>query len=156
MKQATLIGLICLAVFTVYAPNISNEFSNWDLPAYNTVLQADKPVNMAWRLITDFKGRIVTGYYAPLCSISLMLDKYLVGSKHAVPKVTKTVNLLIHLLNGILVYLLISLITGSPVVSALAMTIFLVHPVQVQSVLWFTQRKTLLGAMCCLASLTFL
>ena len=131
---------------------MGEDFVNWDKSVYGAALHADNPLTMARHLLTDFKGRIVTGYYAPLSSISLMLDKYVVGSQKPAPKATKLINIFLHVCNGLLIFAVVRLIGGGALLAALTMTVFLLHPVQAQSVLWFAQRKTLLSALFTFAS----
>ena len=80
-REFLIISATIAIVLAIYIPNIHISFNNWDMDAYRRVLYAEKPLDMAWRLLTDFQGRIVTGYYAPLSSISLMLDKLVARSQ---------------------------------------------------------------------------
>ena len=59
---------------------------------------------------------------------------------------TVLVNLLIHILNGVLIFYLIQAVGGDLPVCSMAMFIFLIHPVQVAPVMWFAQRKTVMAA----------
>ena len=146
-NKAILISLSVLIVLAIYAPNIEQYFTNWDFQAYERALYSDKPVQTTWRLLTDFQGRLVGGYYAPLCSISLLWDKYLVGSDIPSARVTRSINLVIHCINGVLLFYLMRGVGASFTVCAVTMLIFLVHPMQVASILWEVQRKTVLGAL---------
>jgi len=152
-----LLAAFVLLTMIVYGRNLPQEFAGWDLGAYRAVLDATDPVAMTGGLFMDFKGRIVPGYYAPISSVSLMLDKYLVGSTVAEPSVTAFVNLVFHCINGCLLFLLLSALGADVAFCSIAAFFFLLHPVQVAGVIWFAQRKTVLGAMFCLLSwLSFL
>lgn len=145
-RELLIIASIIAITLAIYIPNINISFNNWDMDAYRRVLYAENPLDMAWRLLTDFQGRIVTGYYSPLSSISLMLDKFVGRSQFPRAEVTVLVNLLIHILNGVLIFYLIQAVGGDLPVCSMAMFIFLIHPVQVAPVMWFAQRKTAMAA----------
>ncbi|MEW6351143.1 MAG: tetratricopeptide repeat protein [Thermodesulfobacteriota bacterium] len=134
---------LCVIVATVaiYVPNFRDGYLNWDYSAYQQVLNRTDYAHLAWELLIDFKGKIVTGYYAPISSLSLMLDKSILGA--GVPQAWQTllINLLLHCVNGVFVrQLLLSLGVNSRA-AGLAMAVFLLHPLQVSSVMWFAQRK---------------
>jgi len=54
-------------------------------------------------------------------------------------------NILLHAANGILFYLFLSRLAGERVWVFFSSLIFLLHPVQVESVVWVSQRKTVLA-----------
>jgi hypothetical protein len=89
------------------------------------------------------------GNYAPLQILSYMLDHALWGLHPAGFLLT---NLLCHLVAGILFYLLVRRIDGRGSVALLAALFFLIHPVQVESVAWISQRKNLLAMVFSLAA----
>ena len=55
------------------------------------------------------------------------------------------VNLAIHILNSLLLFLILLQITGSHLKAAIVAVLFAVHPVNVESVAWITERKTVLS-----------
>jgi tetratricopeptide (TPR) repeat protein len=83
-------------------------------------------------------------YYHPLTWLSLMLDVQLfglnAGAQHAV-------NLLIHTINGILLFLLLNRITSASWLSGLVAALFVAHPVNVESVAWVAERKNVLSTL---------
>ncbi len=62
-------------------------------------------------------------------------------------------NVLLHLINGVLVFLLTRQLTRSPFVAWLTAALFLCHPVQIETVAWVSSRKGLLSATFMLAAL---
>jgi hypothetical protein len=90
-------------------------------------------------------------YYRPLAILSLMGDFYLFGGKIAGYHL---VNILLHLCNALLVYLLAMIILkekkDAPFYSFLAGLLFALHPVNSEAVVWIACRPELL---CCLFSL---
>jgi tetratricopeptide (TPR) repeat protein len=64
-------------------------------------------------------------------------------------------NLLLHLLNVTLVFLILRLVISHKVAACAGTTIFALHPVQVESVAWASEMKGLLGAFFSLISLYY-
>ena len=62
-------------------------------------------------------------------------------------------NVLIHLANGLLVAVLIRQLTGSGFIAWFTAALFLVHPIQIETVAWISSRKGLLSATFMLAAL---
>lgn len=158
MNRLTVVtGMIVILTIAVYGSHLPSEYAGWDFDAYQAVISATDPLGIGRSLLTDFGGRIVPGYYAPVSSISLMMDKYFTGATAASPAVTASINLVIHCINGVLLLVLLRALGAGRIFCGIAVFLFLLHPVQVESVIWFAQRKTLLGAMFCLLSwITFL
>jgi tetratricopeptide (TPR) repeat protein len=82
------------------------------------------------------------GQYNPLSLLSFMLDYSLWGLNPAGYHLT---NIIIHTLNGLLVYRLLLRLHGERLIALVAAAIFLLHPVQVESVAWIAERKGLLS-----------
>ena len=131
-RSPWLLLALCVAItIALYLPHLATAFIDWDLVAYRTILYTTDYWHTAVRLFTDFQGKVVTGYYAPLASISLMMDKWFLGSTEPSAWFTLLVNLLFHCLNGILVCLVLRAVGAGRRVAILAAFIFLIHPVQV-------------------------
>ncbi len=78
--------------------------------------------------------------YIPLTLLSYRLTAAVsdsAGAFHAV-------NLLLHLCNAVLAYLLIAYLTGRRMAGAMASLVFAIHPVNVETVVWLSARKDLL------------
>lgn len=97
---------------------------------------------------TGFPGR-------PLSYLSFLAQR---ASWPADPQAFKIANIGIHLLNGVLVYALVSTLMllrrerQGPWVALAAAAIWLVHPIQVSTVLYVVQRMTELAALFCLCA----
>ena len=139
--------LLVVATLTVYVPNLSQEFISWDRYLYLNILNTREPVATALALFTDWDGKIVPGYYAPIGHMSLLLDRFFLRSAQPDAWFTLLINVLMHCFNGMLVFQLISRVSRSTAVAALASALFLLLPVQVSPVLWFVERKTLVACM---------
>ncbi|MBI5572216.1 MAG: tetratricopeptide repeat protein [Desulfomonile tiedjei] len=140
-----LLGLGVAVTLAIYLAHMGTTFVDWDLVAYRDILHSTDYLKTTVSLFADLKGKVVSGYYAPLSSVSLMLDKFFIGSNSPVPWFTLFLNILFHCLNGILVFQLMRAVGAESDVAVLAALIFLLHPVQVSSVLWFAQRKGLMA-----------
>jgi protein O-mannosyl-transferase len=132
---------LLVATVLVYYPVTRHEFLvNWDDPTYVT-LNPDIRGFTASHLRHAFTS-IYVGNYAPLHIISYMFDYSLWGMRAAGYFLT---NIVLHAVNGILFYLLLFRMNGRRLWAFFAAFIFLLHPVQVESVAWVSQRKNLLA-----------
>lgn len=105
------------------------------------------------------------GYYQPLTALSIRLDGWLavktserVDSDAAHGWASRAfqfhlTNLVLHILNTLLVFVIVRRLSGSLVWPILLTGVFAFHPAQVESVAWIAQRMTLLGGLFALLSL---
>ena len=161
---AVLCLLLVAATLAVYWPVLHCDFVNYDDPEYFAanphVLTGLSPANLGWALTTGY-----TGNWHPLTWLSLMLDVNLFGPGPAGPHFT---NLLLHLANTVLLFLLLRFLMrrrpdncpGAAVSpaqatwwSALVAALFALHPMHVESVAWISERKDVLSTCFALLSL---
>lgn len=96
-------------------------------------------LNEAWRSgIAGFGGR-------PLAQASFALNYYFASSFD--PFLFKATNLAIHLLTGVMVFFVLRRLPLSPSASLAATAFWLLHPIQLTSVLYVVQRMTSLEAL---------
>ena len=149
MKKHLLpVGILLLLTAAVYGRMLGHEFLlNWDDGTYLT----DNPDIRGLTLdhLRNAFTRFYIGNYAPLHILSYMVDYTFWGLNPAGYALT---NLLLHAANGILFYLLLFRLTGERLWAFLAAALFLVHPVQVESVAWLSQRKNVLAMLFLLLS----
>jgi len=129
-------------------PTVWFDFVNWDDPSYvwnNDLIKSWSPSTL-YGVATE----TVTRNYAPLTIGTLLIDHTLWGMN---PSGYHATNVLLHLVNGILVFLLTRQLTRNLFVSWLTAALFLVHPVQIETVVWVSSRKGLVSAMFMLAAL---
>ncbi|MGD8368845.1 MAG: tetratricopeptide repeat protein [Desulfobacterales bacterium] len=136
--------LICLflavGVLTVYGQVAGHDFINYDDPDYVTknphVRQGLTEEGILWALTAAHSAN-----WHPLTWLSHMLDWELFGPN---PMGHHWTSVLIHLINGILLFLLLEKMTGALGKSALVAAFFAFHPLHVESVAWVSERKDVL------------
>lgn len=142
--QASLILVGLLAFW----PTVGFDFVNWDDPSYvwnNHLIKSWSPSNL-YGVATE----TVTRNYAPLTIGTLLVDHTFWSMN---PSGYHATNVLLHLVNGILVFVLTRQLTSNPFASWLTAALFLAHPVQIETVAWISSRKGLVSAMFMLAAL---
>jgi len=97
-----------------------------------------------------FFGEIYNLNYQPLVFLTYAIEYHFFELN---PKVFHTTNVLFHLLNVLLVFKFIRLISGKNNVAIVAAIIFAIHPMRVESVTWVTTRRDVLYAFFYLLSL---
>ncbi len=133
----TLLGLAVLC----YAYALDAEFLySWDDNHYvtkNTRIRDLGPAGL-WQIWSQPHYL----HYIPVTLMSYALD-YLIWELN--PFGYRLTNLLLHALNGILAYLLCLRLQDSRTAAAIAAALFVIHPLQVESVAWISERKNLLS-----------
>ena len=141
-RWAGLIGLfLILAVTVVYLQVGGFEFLNFDDDSYITknphVLSGLTAENVNWAFRTSH-----TGNWHPLTWISHMIDVEFFGMKAGMHHL---VNLLFHIANTLLLFIIFRRMTGAFWKSALVAALFALHPLHVESVAWVAERKDVLS-----------
>jgi tetratricopeptide (TPR) repeat protein len=119
----------------------THDFLNFDDDGYITQnINVHKGItreNIAWAFnITD------VDYWHPLIWLSHMLDLQLFGLN---PGMHHLVNLFLHIANTLLLFFVLKRMTGSLWKSAFVAAVFAVHPLNVESVAWASERKNVLS-----------
>ena len=138
--------LICAALVLVTAAvywQVSGYgFVNYDDPDYAQknmhVLRGITSEGFLWAF-TDTK---TTGNWHPLTWLSLMLDCQLFGPEAKGFHIT---NVLFHIFNTLLLFIVLMRMTGSLWASAFVAAAFALHPLHVESVAWISERKDVLS-----------
>ena len=139
--------LVCLALVVITLATFFGvrrfEFTNYDDPEYVTrnshVTRGLSLEGIRWA----FSAFHVSNWH-PLTWLSHMLDCELFGLDAGAHHV---VNLILHLLNTVLLFLLLWRLTGELWPSAFVAALFGWHPQHVESVAWIAERKDLLCAL---------
>ena len=136
-------GVIILVTMLSYIPAMRGGYI-WDDDHYiteNTTLRTPDGLRRIW-----LEPKALPQYY-PLVHTTFWLEYHL---WHVHPFGYHLVNVLLHALNAILLLLLLSHLRVPG--AWLAALLFALHPVQVESVAWITERKNVLSAFFYLAS----
>ncbi len=142
-----LLTLLVLTVLVYHELPTHSFLANWDDQVYVTRNPAIQGFGLQNQK-TAFSSYYV-GNYAPVQIISYMLDYTLWGLR---PAGFLVANVFYHFLCGGLLYLLLVRHGLRAWGAALGCALFLVHPVQMESVAWVSQRKNLLAMLFFLAA----
>ncbi len=116
------------------------DFTHWDDDLY--VLQNPFIRSLSIRNIAAFFSNTFLGNYAPLHLCTYALDFQIWGLD---PKGYHLTNLVFHLFNTVGTFYLVSIITRNKNAAWLTAMLFAIHPVNVETVAWISQRKTLIA-----------
>ena len=143
-KQIWCGALLVAVTLILYLPVLHHEFlTTWDDNGYVTanphVRTGLKPANLVWAFSTFEQYN-----WHPLTWLSHMLDCQVFGL-NAGPH--HYVNVLIHSANVLLLFWLLCQATNMMWRSFVAAALFAVHPLNVETVAWVAQRKSLLSVL---------
>ncbi len=141
--------LLVFITLVVYSPVRHHSFINYDDEDYvvrNTHIHPGVTVDsVEWAFTTTAQAN-----WHPLTWISHALDCELFGLD---PAGHHLMNLAFHILNIVLLYWALTLLTGSAVRSLMVAALFGLHPLNVESVAWVAERKNVLSTSFFLLSL---
>lgn len=135
--------VMALALLTaaVYGQVRNFDFVNYDDHHYvrdNVMVQK----GLTWQGLQWAFTTTTMANWHPLTWLSYMLDVQLFGLS---PGAGHLVNVLFHLLNSILLFLILQRMTGARWRSACVAALFALHPLHVESVAWIAERKDVLS-----------
>jgi len=143
--------ILSLMILVCYQPVSDYGFINYDDPLYvtdNAHVQAGMTME---GLVWAFRDMKSSSNWHPLTWLSHMIDWQLfranAGGHH-------WTNVVFHLVNTLLLFYVLRLMTGTLWRSACVAALFAVHPLNVESVAWVAERKNVLST--CLGLLTLL
>jgi tetratricopeptide (TPR) repeat protein len=131
----------------VYFPSLSNGIKVWD---DNEYLNNPYVKNLSPAGIVQIFSVYFAGNYHPLTLISLGMDRLMGGNN---PFMFHFTNLLLHLANAFLVFVLVKRLTRNKELALLTFILFGVHTLHVESVAWVAERKDVLYSFFFLLSL---
>jgi tetratricopeptide (TPR) repeat protein len=142
-RQMLLCIVLVMATFAVYLPVRNHEFVRFDDDVYitqNPNVQSGLSLqNIKWAFTTQQ----ATNWH-PLTWLSHMLDCTLFGQNAGRHHL---VNVLFHLANTILLFVVLSRMTKGLFPSAFVAALFALHPLHVESVAWAAERKDVLSTL---------
>jgi protein O-mannosyl-transferase len=141
------LAFIVILSFVAYLPVLNNGLLSWDDNSYIR----DNPLIYSFNLKEIFSRNVISNYH-PLTILTLAAEYRIFGLNatgyHAF-------NLVLHLLNVILVFYAVYLLSDKAGVALLASLLFGIHPIHVESVAWVAELKDLLYTFFFLASWIF-
>ncbi|MFH1420306.1 MAG: tetratricopeptide repeat protein [Planctomycetota bacterium] len=141
----------------VFSPVLTAGFVNQDDRLY--VYGVGRIWSTTWSEALATFGRVhypneTGGYFQPVTALSFMLDAWLTARfKSPTTFQFHATNVMLHLFNVGLLFVLLRRFSGSVLWSALPAMVFGLHPVQVEPVAWVAQRMTLLGTFFSLSAM---
>lgn len=148
MKQRTILAFIlCLTAFTFQRAFFA-EYVLWDDDAliFNNIM-LKMPF---WEALKTASTSYYHGDYFPLTLTSYWIDNALFGM-NAFPQ--HVINWLMHLISVSLLFLFLNKFTQNKTIVYLATLAYAVHPLQTETVMWISERKSLLSSMLTFGSL---
>jgi hypothetical protein len=143
-KRTWLLGLLLVvAIVALYYPVGGYPFVNYDDSAYvieNINVQAELGWDTVQWAFTTLEG----GNWHPVTWLSHALDCQLF---HLNPAGHHNTNLLLHALNALLLFGVLRQATGFTGRAWMVAALFALHPVNVESVAWVSERKNLLSML---------
>jgi len=143
-QQLAAAALLLVMAVLAYAPVYSAGFI-WDDDFYvewNPTLRTADGLRQMW-----FQPSSIPQYY-PLVHTTYWIEYHLWGDR---PLGYHVVNVLLHGLSGVLLWRVLRLLRAPG--AWLAAAVFVLHPVEVESVAWVTERKNVLSLVLALGSL---
>ncbi len=135
--------ILILIICAVFGQVHSFEFINYDDPSYVNenvhIVTGLKWHNIVW-VFTNGHG----GNFHPLTGLSYMLDCQLFGLK---PGLHHLVNLLFHIANTALLFIVLRQMTTAIWQSAFVAALFALHPLHIEPVAWISSRKDVLSTL---------
>ncbi|PCH99327.1 MAG: hypothetical protein COB85_00040 [Bacteroidetes bacterium] len=135
------LAVLMVATYIAFLPVLDNEFTNWDDPKY--IIDNHIIKDLSWErtkaIFMDEERK--SGLYAPLTYLSWAVEFSYVNLE---PYMYHRDNLILHLLNTGLVFLLIMMLVGRIEAAMITAALFGLHPMHVESVAWITERKDVL------------
>jgi tetratricopeptide (TPR) repeat protein len=129
---------------------LQNGFTNWDDPDLlldNNHIRSLSLKNVAELFATSYGG---FGGYTPLVFVSYAIEYHFFRLN---PKAFHSTNLILHIINSLLVFWLVTIIGSNMWIGFLAAAFFGVHPLHVEAVAWIQGRKDLLFSLFYLSGL---
>jgi len=156
-SRTWLVAAMLAAIITVFGRIWNYDWLNWDDPINVTENPYLNPVSVNG-LVTLWR-HAYAGLYIPV-AYSLFAAETLVSRTFGAatapappdPHVFRVVSLCLHALNGSLVWSILRLRAATPIAAAAGAGLFLLHPIQVESVSWISDQRGLLSAALGLAA----
>jgi tetratricopeptide (TPR) repeat protein len=142
-QKLILCVLLAITTLAVYSPIIRAPFLNYD-DALHVTENAHVRAGLTWSTVQWAFRSSETSDWHPITWLSHALDCELFGLSPAGPH---AVNLLLHAINAVLLFLILEAATGFLWQSFGVAALFALHPMNVESVAWISERKDVLSML---------
>lgn len=142
------VGLVVVITALLYLPALDNGFTNWDDDKQviaNPVIRDLSPEGLK-SIFSSF----TVSLYQPLTSLVFAVQYRFFELD---PRAYHTVNVLLHLANVLLVYVLVQSLAQRMGIALIVVTLFAIHPLQVEVVAWVSSLSILLSTLFYLGAL---
>jgi len=139
LRPLPVVVLLGVLTFLVYLNSLQNEFVFDDL---GLIVKSSKITDL--RNLPKILGVDGRAAYRPIRTASHAIDYALFGLN---PAGFRAVNIALHVLNGTLLFFLFRTLLRNPRPALLAAMLFVVHPIQTESVAYISGRRDLLFAL---------
>lgn len=144
-----LTGILVLTL-GIYSNGINNNILNFDDNEY--FQNYPEIVNFSWDSVVKYFTNYYVLMYQPLPILTFALNYHFTGLD---PAPMHMVNIIFHLLNVVLVFVLMKQISNSKNVALIVALLFAVHPMNVEAVTWISARSSSMYSAFYLLSLIF-
>ncbi|MCH8331646.1 MAG: hypothetical protein IH946_09780, partial [Bacteroidetes bacterium] len=148
IRKPIIIIVLLFIVGVTYYSVLSAEFTNWDDDVF--ILDNKVITNLSAQNIKYIFTTAINKHYNPLTTISRAIDYKFYGYE---PWGHHLTNYILHLLNTLLVFWFIYLLTSNNILAIVTTLVFALHPSQTEAVAWLTGRSYLLMTTFYLGSL---
>ena len=146
-RQKQVVILICVGIiagtFVAYEPIRRNGFVTYDDYSY-IVNNPQVTSGLSLQSLGQAFTKSHFFMWHPLTTISHIVDCQFFGLN---PLGHHFVSLLLHIANALLLFWIVNRLTGTIWLSAFVAGVFALHPIQVESVAWAAERKTVLSGL---------
>ena len=132
---------LVVIILTAYWQLPSHEFLSFDDYGY-IIKNTHVHEGITWKNILWTFSKTDFGYWHPLTWMSHMLAFQLFGLN---PSMHHLMNLFLHISNTLLLFFVLKRMTGALWQSAFVAAVFALHPLNVESVAWVSERKNVLS-----------
>lgn len=135
-------SIIAATAILVYWGSLSAGFFPWDDP--DLVVNNGQVHTLSAANVLHYFQASQLGIYQPMTMVAYAVQ-WAIG--HGNPRVFHLFSILIHILSAVIVYRILHILTGSPWTALLTALLFVASPVQVESVAWVAEQKTVLSGL---------
>jgi protein O-mannosyl-transferase len=145
-----LLGLVLIVTFMIYSSGLKNEILTFDDNEY--FQNYPEVTSLSWNSLAEYFTSYYVIMYQPLPVLTFALNYHFTGAD---PYPLHLVNIFLHLICVILVYIFINRLTGNKIIGLCVSALFALHPMNVEAVAWISARSSSMYTMFYLLALIY-